>query len=727
MPRPLRDRLKTVIRWRGVGPYPAAAAIALATFCALDMIVDPGPRDRRVVVFLIGLVLGVATLHGVLWQALHGLVRRLPRSLALYVWPLATLAAATTLATRLGAFSRLVGRYQLLAVGVLCACGIGALAFGALLSAMQPTARHARGYFASRSALTRILVVLAMLGGAAALTHADRTLYVGTYAIAHLALQICALWLLMFGLVLCDAWVRLPRLSAPWLLLICGWFAVPLARLDERDPHSMQGFAMRTWPSLVVESARAVLDFDADGYSSLLGGSDCAPLDSRISPGARETPGNGIDDNCILGDAPRRASPPAQPSAATPGKPSPIDVVLITIDTLRPDHLGVYAAAHRRPGRITTPNLDRWASDATVFRRAYTPGGWTSIALPSMMRGVYPRRLRWTRYYETNYFHIVYTPLDPRVVSGREAIAQLFPFAYRDPRPPLAERLRLRGMRTVAVVDDGPSEMLQRGLGFELGFTELHETDDLPAPRRGDRGTTELALEVLATLPEQQRFFLWVHYFGPHLPDETHPGVPTFGGTEFDRYDHEIAYLDQQLQPLLAALEQRSPAPAVFVAADHGEMLYANLRHHGMTLDEAAIRIPLIARVPGWPRMNVNRLVSLVDITPTILTLTQSPVPSELDGVDLNPQLEPTGSGPRILLTDTWRYEPNSRASIDFVGAYDGRHKLVLDRVHQYLLSYDASDAATRLPPDHELRSGPLYRALYGYLDETGGQLDLND
>jgi len=150
-------------------------------------------------------------------------------------------------------------------------------------------------------------------------------------------------------------------------------------------------------------------------------------------------------------------------------------------------------------------------------------------------------------------------------------------------------------------------------------------------------------------------------------------------------------------------------------------------RNHGMTLDEGGIRIPLIARVPGWPNVNVNRLVSLVDIMPTILTLTQSPMPAEVDGFDLDPRFEPAGGDPRILLTDTWRYEPDSHASVDFVAAYDGQHKLVLDRVHQYLLSYDANGAVTRLPPDHELRSGPLYRALYGYLDETGGQLDLND
>jgi len=481
----LRDRLKSGIRWRGASPYPAASVIALATFCAMNVIIDPGPRGGRVVVFLGGLVLGIATLHGVLWQAFHGLGRRLPRALTLCLWPLATLAAAAALASRLGAFGRLVGRYQLLAIGVLCACCVGALAFGAVLDAMQPSARSARGYFARRSAVARVLIVLAMLGGAAALTHADRTLYVTTYAIAHFALRICALWLLMFGVVLCDGWLRLPRLSALWLILVCGWFAVPLIKLDERDPHSMQGFAMRTWPSLVLESARAVLDFDGDGYSSLLGGSDCAPLNSQISPGAREIPGNGIDDNCILGDAPRRINPTLQATAVSPDKPSPIDVVLITIDTLRPDRLGVYDAAHRRTGRRTSPNLDQWASKATVFRHAYTAGGWTSVALPSMMRGVYPRRLRWTRYYETNWFHVVYSPLDPRVVSGREAIAQLFPFAYRDSRVPLAEQLRRRGMRTVAVVDDGPSEMLQRGLGFERAIPVRRSRLAWPASRSG--------------------------------------------------------------------------------------------------------------------------------------------------------------------------------------------------------------------------------------------------
>ena len=78
------------------------------------------------------------------------------------------------------------------------------------------------------------------------LSYADRRFYVTNYAIAHAALRVCALWLLMFALVLGDAWLRLPRVTPVWLLLTCGWVAVPLVMLDEHDARSMQGFAVRS-------------------------------------------------------------------------------------------------------------------------------------------------------------------------------------------------------------------------------------------------------------------------------------------------------------------------------------------------------------------------------------------------------------------------------------------------------------------------------------------------
>jgi arylsulfatase A-like enzyme len=707
-----------------VGPYPAASVFVLAVVASIDTAISPGPRDGVFLVSLFCLVLAIGALHGLLWQGVQSLIARLPRLVALWSWPIAVVAASVWLARRLGAFSRLGGRYNLLALAVFGVCGAGALLLGFVLAGMQPRTGAVPARFASLPPRRRRAMALVLLLAGVALGCADRVLYVDTYALAHSALRVCAWWSAMFALVLCDAELALPRLTPARAVAIAAALPFPLARLDEHQPLALQAFAVRAWPSLVLSSARALLDFDRDGYASLLGGGDCAPFDPRIHPGAREIPDNGVDDNCMFGDAKRKLDLAERLPAAIGS--SPLDVVLITIDTTRPDHLGAYNIAHRRAGRLTTPNIDRWALDATLFRHAYSAGGWTSIALPSLMRGMYARRLRWTRYYETNYFHLVRGPHDPRLLPG-ESVAQIFPFAYRDAHSPLALRLQRRGMYTAAVVDDGASDMLQRGIGFELGFDVLVETDDMPPDRRNDSGTTESALRVLQNLPPQRRFFLWVHYFGPHLPDEQHAGTPLFGNSPDDRYDHEISYLDRQLQPLLAALAARTPKPAVLLMADHGETIYPVGRNHGMNLDEEVIRVPLLAQVPGWPAGEVERLVSLVDVVPTVLALTRTPAPRGLDGIDLNPLLRQPSDAWRILLSDTWRYEPSGKPSLDYVAAYDRERKLVLDRVGNHLLAFDAYGQPSRQLGGEELAMDPLARAIYGYLDEAGGELQLGD
>src|SRR6185503_20838128 len=90
-----------------------------------------------------------------------------------------------------------------------------------------------------------------------------------------------------------------------------------------------------------------------------------------------------------------------------PKSPSPMDVVLITIDSLRRDRVGVYSPACSALGAATTPALDAFAARALVFDRAYTNGGWTSISISSLMRGVLPRRIQWTRMFETNKYRFV--------------------------------------------------------------------------------------------------------------------------------------------------------------------------------------------------------------------------------------------------------------------------------------------------------------------------------
>ncbi len=714
-------------RWRRLaGPYPAAAVLVLALAAGVDALLGPGPRSTSFLLSLVGLVLALGTLCGLLWQALLGLLGRLPPWIGRAFWPLLTAAAATVLAERLNAFTRLDSRYRALALGVLAACAAGAALMGALLALMQPNGRAPRGWLGELERRWRLAAGLLLLSAAVAVGYADRALYVGLYADAHLALRACGFTLAVHALVLCRDLLRLPDFGPAWAVAAALWASVPLGLLNDDNRGALQGFGMRAWSSTLLGAARALVDLDFDGYASLLGGGDCAPLDPRVHPLAREVPDNGIDDNCMFGDARLRTRGAERLPA--PEGPSPLDVVLITVDTLRQDHVGAYNPAYSRRGRPVTPNLDRWAKRATVFQQAYTNGGWTSIVFPSLLRGVYPRRLRWTRYYETNFNAMIRKPFAGKLRRG-ERPARIFPFAYDDPYPSLAQRLKRRGMYTAAVIDDGYSQILRPGTGLETGFDIFLQTDHLRPDRRNDRGTVNNALKVLRRMGKDQRFFMWVHLFGPHGPDETHHNTPVFGNTPRDRYDHEVVYLDRQLHRLLSALSWRQEPVAVFVTADHGELLFINTRNHGFTLQEGEIRIPLLARVPGWPAGPVPGPASLVDIVPTILALTRTPAPPDLDGIDLETLLKaPKGKvRPRIILADTWQFEADGRKTIDNVAALDGSQKVVLDRMKNIVFAYDQQREHDRNRRIDRLVNDALTRAVHAYIDETGGELSLRD
>jgi arylsulfatase A-like enzyme len=499
--------------------------------------------------------------------------------------------------------------------------------------------------------------------------------------------------------------------------------------VDETRPRLLEAFGGRPWCAALLDTARAAVDFDRDGYASLLGGGDCAPFDGRAHPSAREIPGNGIDDNCMFGDAERSASvsEPWVPAR----EPSPLDVVLITVDTLRADHLGVYSAAHRAPLRANSPNLDRWARHATVFERAYTPGAWTSITLAALMHGLYPRRLEWKRYYETTRSLVVRKRQLAGLVKGDRA-ERMFPIAFGDPHWSLAQRLQRRGMKTAAVVDDGYTEMLQAGTGLERGFGTYRDVDLQPARTRNDEGAVDLALDFVRKVPEQTRFFLWLHLFGPHGPDQRHSDVPFFGTAPADLYDHEIAFTDKQLERLLPVLEARKHPVAVLFTSDHGEILYGTMRYHGHMLDEGSIHIPLIAKVPGWPTGRVQSPVNLIDLMPTILSLTRTPWLAPLDGIDLAPLAKGKSPAPRVLLTDTWKFQrtftddPEEKI-LDLVAGYDGDRKVLFDRIRQQWSAYPTAreglpEAATTQTPSNELQ-----RAIRAYLEDTGGELRIGD
>jgi hypothetical protein len=694
----------------------------LIAITVVDTAITRGPNDLRFVVCLTCLALVFGALHGALFQLLETLASRLPSAVSLACWPLASLAGAAWLARALGGFSRLHGRYHALALSVLGVCAGAALVLGAALAVLQPHARARDGYLQSWPAIARRAVAAIFVVVAVGAQVADRRLQAELYPYAHAGLRLYGLW---FGMFACALAARV-RTRARWSGRAAGVLVLaalaPSLLLDARDTRTLQAFAGRRWPSLLLSLARTATDFDRDGYSSLFGGGDCAPFDPRRQPLAPEIPGNGIDDNCIAGDAKTVIEPPDRPLAAR--GPAPMDVVLVTIDSLRADHVGLYNSAYRRPKHRTTMLLDAWAKDAVVFKNAYTPGGWTSVALPALMHGRFPRRLRWTYFYETNYYEMIRKPFAEKLRPG-ERPERIYPLAFDDPHSPLAERLLRRGMRTAAVLDDGYSRIFQRLSGAVRGFQTYLETDREPDAREGDLGTIDLALNVLRGTLTTQRYFLWVHLFGVHGPDEMHPGAPLFGTSPTDLYDHEVAATDIELARLLAAIRQRGTPTAIFITADHGEELDTVPRSHGFSLNESIIHVPLIAKVPGWPAHEVQDPVSLVDLMPTILALTRTPAVPLFDGRDLGPLVHGVAQPYRVLLSDSWRLDASGHKDLEYVAAYDANNKLVYDRKRNLRLASDRERGDWRSVDWAAVDA--LSRAIDGYLDSTGGDLNYRE
>jgi arylsulfatase A-like enzyme len=275
------------------------------------------------------------------------------------------------------------------------------------------------------------------------------------------------------------------------------------------------------------------------------------------------------------------------------------DVLLITIDALRVDHVGAFG--YKRP---TTPNIDALAAGATRFTHAYAQAPHTSFSVASMLTG---------KYFPT--------------------LARLAPGERHEP---LAAVLRTFGWRTAAFYPPAvffiDSEKLKHYAETNFDF-EYVKFEYIDANKRVN--------QVFAYYDDVQsrRSFVWIHFFEPHEPYVTHEGF-SFGGSDIDRYDSEIAYTDAAVGRLITAARKRQPNTVIVLAADHGEEFDEHGgRYHGTTLYDEQLRVPLIISIPGIAPHTVESPVQLLDIAPTLLNLLDIPVPVRMRGTDLGPWL----------------------------------------------------------------------------------------
>ena len=295
-----------------------------------------------------------------------------------------------------------------------------------------------------------------------------------------------------------------------------------------------------------------------------------------------------------------------------PEQRGPARVVVVTIDTLRADHVGSYGSERAR-----TPVLDGLAREGVRFDAAFSPVPLTLPAHATLLTG-----------------------LDPDLHGVRHnAVFTLAPGI-----PSLPERLRAAGFGTAAFVG---AFVLDRRFGLARGFDVY---DDAMGGRRSGRAVVGFAerradavvdafLGWLETAPD--RFFAWVHVYDPHADYDPPAGFSLgFAGRP---YDGEIAFVDSQLGRLFEALDARFDREdtLVVVTSDHGESLGEHGEPtHSYSLYAATQRIPMIWRGPGFRGgRTLDDVVRLADVAPTILAaLGQEPFPAS-SGRDLAPLL----------------------------------------------------------------------------------------
>jgi len=595
-------------------------------------------------------------------------------------------------AVPLGAWQKLQGGHPAMALATL----LGSLSWGAGLaaslrwygSADAPQKKRWRIALATASALAGVL--LGMLEATQS--------WLRSYAAARWALFGSAWWCaaLATGALLSGVLARRERILRALAFGLVGAAFLVVTRVPAstwsalaRAPHA------ENW----VRLARALTDFDGDGFSHWFGGGDCGPFDAQVSPRAREIPGNGIDDNCHYGDAPRPVASVA--GTAYGGLPAPtLNVVLVTIDALRADHTQPYG--YPRP---STPNLQAFAASSVRFDNAYTSGGWTCLALPSVFSGLYPRRLSWRPVSISNQ-RVLDFPWQGKLAPGEHLVVTLtLPAAP----PPwwLPSVLRSRGYTTIAAGNHGVSRIARQGLAFGWDHVILEDSTE------EDAATLDALLPKLAE--QKAPFFVWLHLYDAHDPQTQHPGAPQFGSSMLDRYDHEVASADLQLGRLLRALEGHADT-AWIVTADHGEAFQGGFQFHGTDLNEDSIRIPLLLRAPGLaPSVNVSP-ASLVDIAPTLLALTGTPQPGGLDGRDLR-RLR----GDEPVLTDLFRVDEHGNTTVDQLAATTSRLRLVRDQLTQVDTLVRTGDLAR--PPralPQQLVAPQLLESLGRYQESLG-------
>lgn len=285
------------------------------------------------------------------------------------------------------------------------------------------------------------------------------------------------------------------------------------------------------------------------------------------------------------------------------------NIILISIDTLRADHLGIYGYDKK-----ISPNIDHFAKKAIVFKNAFSAAPWTLPSHAALFTGKYPNKLS------------IFLPTD----------------FLKEEEVTLAEMLRNKGYKTAAISPSGA--FIHNSFGFAQGFDEFVKTGAGYKDWHDARETFEKGADFVSK-NKDNKFFLFLHTFQVHDPygdwegsagkieidellafakkNKSQGDIESFAARVVEKYDEDIAYTDGQIKKIFKTVMQTGLEKKTIVAivADHGEEFGERglVGFHADTFYNELLHIPLIVKIPEITGRSINENVSLVDVVPTLL------------------------------------------------------------------------------------------------------------
>lgn len=342
-------------------------------------------------------------------------------------------------------------------------------------------------------------------------------------------------------------------------------------------------------------------------------------------------------------------------------KPVTPNILLITIDTLRADHLGIYGYK-----RDTSPNIDELANKGVLFENAYSQAPWTYPSMASMHTSLYPSQLGIKRFESR---------MDDKLVT-------------------IAEYLKNNFYATYAIVSN---MVVSDVFGFKQGYDKFEKTSGTNEAEITSQIVTERTIEFIKN-NKDNKFFVWAHYMDPHCHFNDHdefdyatgysgslPGdLSTVRLNKIkdsldvndinhikDVYDEEISYTDKYIGILIESLSELGidDNTIIILTADHGEEFMERTRFgHAMTLYQELVKVPLIIYNPMEPKSFGKKVAENVEvryIAKTILDLTEVTDSSmqghnllEVDRINLSDDIiytELVGGSQTAIYLDQWK------------------------------------------------------------------------